>query len=189
MDAAGDDGTAQFCEVDYTTKEKFAAWLKLQSPMINPTFVTIAKARKEFSEHTLYPTLGIETTLPQYRQSVNAMAVMPGQDQYPVWYFFYGTLASKAMLASLFTVEERELEDLKSATVVGGRVGKWGRRYNALVDGSSAIEGHAFLVGSAEREDNLRRYETHAYEVVRCRMVIDGAEVLGCTFRFLGELD
>lgn len=38
-----------------------------------------------------------------------------------------------------------------------------------------------------EHEDVLRKYETDAYEVVRCLIKIDGTTVHGCTFRFVGE--
>jgi hypothetical protein len=42
---------------------------------------------------------------------------------------------------------------------------------------------------SEEHEDALRRYETCAYEVVRCLIEMDGMRVKGCTFRFVGETD
>lgn len=38
---------------------------------------------------------------------------------------------------------------------------------------------------SKEQEDALRAYETEKYEVVRCRIEMEGGEVvMGCTFRF-----
>ena len=68
----------------------------------------------------------------------------------------------------------------------------WGMgKYNALVDGPETkyVRGSAYLVRSEEHEDRLRKYETEAYEVVRCLIEIDDTIVQGCTFRFIGEAD
>lgn len=68
----------------------------------------------------------------------------------------------------------------------------WGRgKYNALVNGpaTSRIEGAAYQVMSEELEDGLKKYESEAYEVVRCVIEMDRTIVQGCTFRFVGEID
>lgn len=77
-----------------------------------------------------------------------------------------------------------------------GRLGTWGGRYKALVNGQGKgkeVVGKGFLVGSKEHEDLLREYETDQYEVARCEFVIaDGVEMKaqrGLTFRFRGLLD
>jgi hypothetical protein len=66
-----------------------------------------------------------------------------------------------------------------------------GGKYNALVNGleTSCIRGSAYQVMSEEHEDALRKYETSAYEVVRCVIEMKEATVEGCTFRFVGETD
>ena len=68
----------------------------------------------------------------------------------------------------------------------------WGEgKYKALVDGPemSRIKGSAYQVMSEEHEDALRKYESEAYEVVRCIIEMNGTTVEGCTFRFVGEVD
>lgn len=68
----------------------------------------------------------------------------------------------------------------------------WGEgKYKALVDGpeTSSMKGSAYLVMSEEHEDALRKYETEAYEVVRCVIEMNSTTVEGCTFRFVGEVD
>lgn len=42
---------------------------------------------------------------------------------------------------------------------------------------------------SEDHEDALRKYETNAYEVVRCTILTNFGEVKGCTFRFIGNTD
>lgn len=77
--------------------------------------------------------------------------------------------------------------------MAGGEIKTWGNgKYNALVDGTerSCVEGSTFLVVSKEDEDALRKYETSAYEVVRCSFEMDGGKLVdGCTFRFVGKAD
>lgn len=38
-------------------------------------------------------------------------------------------------------------------------------------------------------EDRLRKYESEAYELVRCLIEMNGSTVQGCTCRFVGEID
>jgi hypothetical protein len=71
---------------------------------------------------------------------------------------------------------------------VGGRLGTWGGKYKALIDGPEGfqVNGHAFLVTSKEHEDALRFYKTDMYQVVRCKILLKNGPVQGLTFRFAG---
>ena len=51
------------------------------------------------------------------------------------------------------------------------------------------MEGTAFLVVSVDQEDALRVYEGDSYEVVTARIMLEGKEVVGGTFRFAGFED
>ena len=185
----GGDGTTSsvFCKVDGRTKLAIENWISDQKSDFQPLFVPVGTAYKELSPTSLYPTLGVDTTLPQFR-SDSTRAFSPGQDQYPVWYFFYGTLASAAKLTSLLS---DDAPVLRKASVMGGKMETWGMgKYNALVNGDGKIEGDAYMVRCKDHEDALRKYETAAYEVVRCEIELDdGVVVKGCTFRFVGDLD
>jgi hypothetical protein len=195
----GDDRTI-FCKVDGRTKMTMERWLSGQkSSSFRPLFVPVGAAYKELSPDSLYPTLGKDTTLPQFRPQAphllaSAPSFGPTQDQYPVWYFFYGTLASVPKLVSLFSLSYDDDDDvpvLRKARVFGGEMKTWGQgKYNALVDGQQRIEGSAYQVWTKDHEDALRKYETEAYEVVKCSVELDdGTVVQACTFRFIGEVD
>ncbi|KAF2255189.1 hypothetical protein BU26DRAFT_380219, partial [Trematosphaeria pertusa] len=111
----------------------------------------------------------------------------PSQEEYPVWYFFYGTLGEPDRLKSLLGLKKGP--KLSPASVKGGRIRMWGK-YRALVDGSpdDGVSGVAYEVQKEEDEQNLRIYESAKYEVVRCKIQFrdDGREVWGLTFRFCG---
>lgn len=192
------EGGSLFCKVDGRTKLAIENWLSTQNGLeLRVLFVPIGAAYKELSPNSLYPTLGKDFTLPQFRpQDAQLLTTEPSfgrtQDQYPVWYFFYGTLASIPTLHSLLSLSKEEVPSLHKAKVQGGRMKTWGMgKYNALVDGPETkyVRGSAYLVRSEEHEDRLRKYETEAYEVVRCLIEIDDTIVQGCTFRFIGEAD
>lgn len=165
---SGEEGDAVFCKVDGRTKIAIENWLSTQKEMISfrPLFVPEGKAYKELSPHSLYPTLGKDVTLPQYRPpdlDTPGSSFGRPHDQFPVWYFFYGTLADAPKLASLLSLPEGEIPILYEASVRGGRMETWGKgKYNALVDGpgTSCIKGSAYQVMSEEHEDALRKYET-----------------------------
>lgn len=187
-----------FCKVDGQTKMAIENWLSTQKESIfRPLFVPVGRAYKELSSQSLYPTLGKDTILPQFRpQDPHLLSTAPSfgrkQDQYPVWYFFYGTLDSVPKLCGLLSLSEDEIPILHQASVMGGKMETWGEgKYNALVDGpeTSRIKGSAYLVTSEEHEDRLRKYESDAYEVVRCSVEMNNTTVQGCTFRFIGEID
>lgn len=195
---SSDDGDSVFCKVDGKAKIAIENWLFMRKgPLFRPLFIPVGMAYKELSSHSIYPTLGKDTTLPQLRsqdlQFLSASASFGRtQNQFPVWYFFYGTLASSRKLRTLLSLSEDDIPILYEATVIGGKIETWGKgKYKALVNGSegSCVKGSAYQVMSEEHEDRLRKYETNAYEVVRCLIKIDGTTVQGCTFRFAWETD
>ncbi|OBT64945.1 hypothetical protein VE03_05682 [Pseudogymnoascus sp. 23342-1-I1] len=193
---SSDDGNSVFCKVDGRAKIAIENWLSMQNgPLFRLLFIPVGMAYKELSSQSYYPTLGKETTLPQFRpQDSHLLSASPSfgrtQTQFPVWYFFYGTLASVPKLCTLLSGDDIPI--LYEASVIGGKMETWGNgKYKALVNGpeESCIKGSAYRVMSEEHEDALRKYETDAYEVVRCLIKIDGTTIQGCTFRFLGETD
>ncbi|RYN92396.1 hypothetical protein AA0119_g9972 [Alternaria tenuissima] len=188
----GEDGIAQFCQISNLDIPKIKGWLAEEYPNISPVFVPINKARKALSPDSAYPTLGYDTTLPHHRPDSSACEYLPTQVQFPVWYFFYGTLGNSSFLKELFGSPPEE-HALIPALIHGGKVKIWGGKYNALVDDDpeSRVNGWAYEVVSLEQEDALRMYETAKYEVVRVEIELntyDGKRfVKGCTFRFAGE--
>ncbi|OAL00216.1 hypothetical protein IQ06DRAFT_316452 [Phaeosphaeriaceae sp. SRC1lsM3a] len=99
---------------------------------------------------------------------------------YPVWYFFYGTLADTAFLGRLFGLPDGHVPILVPAVICGGKIRTWGGKYKALVDSwGEHVDGWACEILAQEHEDALRVYETAKYEVVRV--------VMGSTFRFAGN--
>ena len=170
-------------------------WMSYQNHNFTPFFVPFGWAYIELSSSSLHPTLGNDTTLPQFRPQDphlldHVSSFGQAQDQFPVWYFFYGTLARPSKLCSLLALPEDPI--LYKASVNGGKMKTWGDgKCNALVDGSERIYGWAYQVASEEHEDALRKYETAAYEVVRCEIEMEGNDLMtqGCTFRFVGVFD
>ncbi|KAF4994319.1 hypothetical protein FDECE_13151 [Fusarium decemcellulare] len=155
-------------------------------PGFRPTFIRDSRAKKDLSVDSVYPTLGIDSTMPQYRVRSDTDVPRPVQNEYPVWYFFYGTLAESSVLSKLLNVQPIYV----NASIVGGVMKSWGK-YNALVDDLDAaniLHGKAFLVENKDQENTLRVYETDAYEVVRCCIEMEADEsVNGLTFRFIGD--
>lgn len=142
------------------------------------------------------PTLGKDPTMPQHRPE--SSICKPTPVHFPKWYFFYGTLAERDILARVLDVSEISQECLFPATVKGGAIKTWQNKYKALVDEpGGVVAGRAYQVASAEHEDKLRVYETENYEVVEADMDIslemagDGAVLAakGFTFRFAGYED
>lgn len=187
--ADDDSDSATFCKVDARAKDKILSYLIQLGSSFQPTFVRYSKAQKDLSNFSAYPTLGRDATMPQHRSSgADDPKLLPGQDKYPVWYFFYGTLADPAVLERLLGYEP----SYRQASVTGGALKTWGGKYNALIDApgmGNKVHGSAFLVQSEEEEDCLCLYETDKYEVVRCLIEMgNGANVeRGLTFRFIGE--
>ena len=187
---SGEDGEASFCRVDFSTKTAIEVELAKQRISYRPIFIRESLARKDFSGSSAYPTLGQDSTLPHHRPQYDGHTFLPTQDQYPVWYFFYGTLADKAVLSKQLDVPIESLSAMEPARISGGTIQTWSGKYRALVDGpsSSTVDGTAYELRSREHEQALRLYETSIYEVVRCNILMEGGkqEVKGCTFRFVG---
>lgn len=194
----GEEGDADFACVDGAAKRVIEDWLETQSPPTNyrPTFIRLSQAPKNLSDSSSYPTLGIESTLPQHRMQDINHSFAPAQNEYPVWCFFYGTLMDPQTLQKCLSLPHPPI--LTPASIQGGTLRTWGRKYMALVDGlaTSKVHGYAYRVQSSEHEEYLRFRETEAYEVVRCRIALNSGEgvqeeVPGLTFRFTrhDELD
>ncbi|KAI1744675.1 hypothetical protein F4680DRAFT_233339 [Xylaria scruposa] len=184
---ADDDGNSvSFCKVDATARNNIVTYLYEHEPRFQPTFVPYRMAAKDLSTISAHPTLGIDATMPQFRPfSADDWSLTPAQNQYPVWYFFYGTLADPAVLSRLLGVEP----SYKDASIQGGILNMWGGKYKALIDRpGSIVHGAAFLVQDQDQEDTLRCYETEKYEVVRCEIDMGKEKIKGLTFRFVGDV-
>ncbi|KNG83574.1 hypothetical protein ANOM_009550 [Aspergillus nomiae NRRL 13137] len=179
-------GEASFCLINGNTRLAILSALSDYSP----TFIRVNLADKRLSNYSMSPYLGsdIDPTLPHHRAQCMDQMFLPAQNQYPVWYFFYGTLIDPETLAQKISLSE--LPVLRQAAVKGGKIKMWGGKYKALVDGPSSaiVDGWAYEV-SSEGEEQLRYYETDQYEVVRCEihMVDSGEVVKGLTFRFIDD--
>ncbi|MCJ1248252.1 hypothetical protein MMC30_005469 [Trapelia coarctata] len=177
----GEQGISSFCRVDTMAKRAIEEWLSREQVSYKPTFIRLSKARKELSSASSYPRLGQDSTLPQHRLSCGES--FPAQDEYPVWYFFYGALADPVFLAGLFSVPEAGMT-LLPATISGGVVKTWVGKYKALFNepAEAVLQGSAFRVESREHEQELLFYETEKYEVVRCTITLSTGEAIqGCT--------
>ncbi|KAL6907331.1 hypothetical protein GGI43DRAFT_421019 [Trichoderma evansii] len=168
-------------------------------PFYELTLIRASVASKNLSSTSPYPTLGIDTTLPQFRinnillennsASDTFSIVRPAQDEYPVWYYFYGTLADASILSRIIGMTtEQNLIKYKRASVRRGRLHTLNEKYLALVDADerSKVDGWAYQVKNQNEEDSLRVYETGIYEVVRCTMELMDEQAVfikGLTFR------
>ncbi|KAL7934412.1 hypothetical protein V8C35DRAFT_302515 [Trichoderma chlorosporum] len=193
-----DDGNKTlFCLL---TNSERAELLSALPKARQPPLIRISVARKALSSTSLYPTLGVDTTLPQFRPDNNMLEqdyphssssssrIGPAQSEYPVWYFFYGTLTDANILSSVIGLDEEDTIAYRQARVFRGRLSTWGGKYLGLVDAGegSKVYGWAYQVKSQSEEDSLRVYETGKYEVVRCTMEFidgDGSRIQGLTFR------
>ncbi|KAI8630407.1 hypothetical protein F5Y19DRAFT_483754 [Xylariaceae sp. FL1651] len=162
-----------FCIVNTDAKRKILqGWADLDAQS-QPIFIRLQEAEKDLSAICRYPTLGIDKTMPQHRLG-NKERSTPCPDEYPVWYFFYGTLADKDILGRLLQRSVNQAA-LRPAYVLGGKLVTLGK-YRALVHEydlkGEPVAGSAFLVQTREEEDSLRHYETDLYAVVRCAIHI-----------------
>ena len=188
----GEDGEANFCRVDGAGRAAVLQWLAQQRSSHRPTFVRESLARKDLSGNSIHPFLGIDATLPQHRLTTLKNTPEPQQSQYPVCYFFYGTLADRSVLAHQLQLPEQNVPVLSPAFVEHGMLKSWAGKYKALVDGQSdsRVQSWAYEVQTAEHEEVLRFYETARYEVVRCSIRFSDRKdaVPGLTFRFVDPL-
>ncbi|RDW85448.1 hypothetical protein BP5796_03773 [Coleophoma crateriformis] len=67
LQGTGEDGDATFCQVDGRTKLEIDDWVSRQDLKFQPVFIRVKMAYKELSNESIYPTLGQDSTLPQYR--------------------------------------------------------------------------------------------------------------------------
>ena len=190
VNGVGEEEDTKFCRVETAGKHANEEWLSQERLNYRPTFIRLSQAKKDLSNTSARPTLGVDTTLPQHRPQEPNIRFLPEQNQYPVWYFFYGTLANPEILSGLLGLSEKECPVLQSATITHAAIKSWGGKYKVLVDGPSSalVDGWAYKVTSKVHEEALLFYETSTYEVVRCTILMrdkDELGVKGCTFRFI----
>lgn len=194
LNGIDDDGnTTRFCILSSSQKMTFLNALSNAHPSFQPTLIRTSIASKDLSATSSHPTLGVDATLPQFRpDNSSSFSPRPAQDEYPVWYFFYGTLADAGVLSRVVVGpgDEKAAADIcyKRARVRRGRLTCLGEKYLALVDADegSVVDGWAYQVKDRAEEDSLRVYETGMYEVVRCTVEVMGEKegvVHGLTFR------
>jgi gamma-glutamylcyclotransferase (GGCT)/AIG2-like uncharacterized protein YtfP len=108
--------------------------------------------------------------------------------EYPVYYFFYGTLTAPATLQRIIDLPEEPV--MRKAKLIGYALAKWGD-YPALIDGESGqeVHGYAYLVQTKEEAQKLAYYETNAYTEAHCLIYFDEEpiEVSGKTFVYAGD--
>lgn len=180
----GEADSMHFCRLSQSNINDLEAWAANCHIKKKFTKIRLNIAHKDLE----LPMLGRDPTLPQHRDS--AATPLTCNREFPVAYFFYGTLASPSRLAQLFDFSLDEVSELKPATVYDGKLRTWAGKYRALVDcPGESVQGHVYTIRSAEQEDALRVYEGESYEVVRAKMIVDGKYVEGRTFRFSGFLD
>ncbi|OSS51033.1 hypothetical protein B5807_04581 [Epicoccum nigrum] len=181
----GEDGSTCFCHLDQSVIDAFdacSARTAKDHPGKKWTKVILNIAHKD----TALPHLGRDETLPQHRLCTS----IPRKAEYPVDYFFYGTLAAPDRLARLFGVEINEVTELRPAICLDDRIRIWAKKYRALVGcPGGEVQGHVFRIKSVEEEKALRAYDGDSDEVVDARVVIDGKVKGFRTFRYAGYED
>ncbi|KAI4726453.1 hypothetical protein E4T49_05808 [Aureobasidium sp. EXF-10728] len=180
--AESEDSETSFCYVTLKQERRIRQGLSDRGIVgFEPCFITINIAAKDPSA---LPELGVDDiTMPQHRLD----NIGDVSQEYPVLYFFYGTLAQPEVLKRVLEFEhEPDPSSLQPAHVLEAKITNLGQ-YRALVNSSSdsRVDGHAFMVQSEDKERALRLYETNMYEVVRCDIWLSGTSmpVKGLTFR------
>lgn len=187
--ALGELERAEFCYLEQPSLSRLEDWLSRNHPTYRSIKVKLAKAHKDSSP----PTLGVDPTLPFHRPIIE-VSPRAMSERYPIWYFFYGTLADSETLAHVLDLPDGVFPELIPAAILDGAIKIWEGKYKALVDKPGAtVDGFAYQVASVEQEDVLRIYETENYEVVRAKIELNenGGNhwVRGYTFRFSGFVD
>ena len=206
IQGSSENADVMFCKISGNAKSTIEAWLMRQSSPFKPTFIRLSKAQKDLDSTSIYPTLSREATLPQHRLSseTNLQSIVPQnrnrscnpsvsplQEEYPVWYFFYGSLVEPAILSQVLSLPYTKFPPIMTpARIYGGIIKSWGGKYKALVDGTDddIVHGSAYQVQDRESEESLLLYETEKYEVVRCVIKSADRDFSGLTFRFIGSL-
>ncbi|KAF4344197.1 hypothetical protein FBEOM_1791 [Fusarium beomiforme] len=122
---------SSFLKINGIHKINIEAYLKASPSLATfvSTFVPCNQARKSLSPDSLHPTLGIESTLPNRRLQHFSYSPYPAQNEYPVWYFAYGTLADVDVTSKLLGYSPQ----YSRAVIWRGALKHWGK-YKALVD-------------------------------------------------------
>jgi gamma-glutamylcyclotransferase (GGCT)/AIG2-like uncharacterized protein YtfP len=109
-----------------------------------------------------------------------------GPDLQVEYYFFYGTLMDRAVLARILQQPHRP--EIYPASINGWQCQMWGE-YPALVLGSDyTVRGMAYEVRSPRERDRLTSYETDAYKLQNCLIEFElGRSVRGRTFVWNGD--
>ncbi|KAM3548505.1 hypothetical protein MY1884_009154 [Beauveria asiatica] len=91
----------------------------------------------------------------------NVSTCMPQQNEYPVRYFFYGTLADRDVLARVIGVPDKSIQ-YEPAVLPRAVLTSWAGKYRGVVDGGAQdeVEGMVYWVKSGDEEEALRIYET-----------------------------
>lgn len=182
-----EDHEASFCRLSQAEIYAFSCWATKHYPTKNFLKIPIRLAHKDPGKLAV---LGHDGTLPHHRPCLPVKPTEQSAPEYPVHYFFYGTLSDPERLGRLFGVPLCELSPLQPATLLDGRLRAWAGKYKAVVDDPGGrVDGWSYVVASASQEHALREYEGDNYEVVAARLLIDGKETTGRTFRFAGYDD
>jgi len=119
---------------------------------------------------------GKDPTMPQHRSSCSPTTA------FPMWYFFYGTLADPEVLAKV--LETDDVPPLEPAIVQGYKLGEMGsyKVLEEVEDSESEVAGWAFRVANEEDATKLAIYETSAYASVDVSIQLEAGECVGRTF-------
>ena len=101
-----DGSPADFACVNRNTKHAIEEWIQQHPTLQTPNFIPIRQAAKDLSATSCYPSLGIDSTLPQHRAKDDEETFAPAQTEYNVWYFFYGKVSTLSCLARTFPTTE-----------------------------------------------------------------------------------
>ncbi|KPI40277.1 uncharacterized protein AB675_7817 [Cyphellophora attinorum] len=148
-----DGKNEKFATVDGSITDKLVDWASAKG--YRPTIIRLDIAAKALNDHNIGPMLGVNSSLPQYRLDESAHVddrdPAPRQNEYPVWYFFYGTLSEPSVLSKVLDLPEHVEPTLSRASLIGGRLRTWGGKYRALVDdfgryAAPRVQGRAYCV-------------------------------------------
>ncbi|KAF1993391.1 hypothetical protein P154DRAFT_568048 [Amniculicola lignicola CBS 123094] len=144
---SGEDGEARFCRLSQSSINALDSWTAKHYPRKKFTKIRLGLAHKDPLE---LPILGRDPTLPHHRPSVPISPVRKRiypEYEYPVYYFFYGTLASPSRLSRLFDIPSSRLPRLEAASLLDGQIRTWAGKYRALVDSPGGkVEGYVYPV-------------------------------------------
>lgn len=89
--SAQDENQVQqtFYRLNGIDREKVVCFSRNSNSTLKPFFVRDARASKALCNHSWHPMVGREATLPQFWTDPGE-DIRPMQNEYPVWYFFYG---------------------------------------------------------------------------------------------------